>query len=385
MLTRRLLRVVPLLAGFVLGAWSAPAGEGAAARDANGFAVPQAGARFVFPRDHGSHPSFRIEWWYVTGHLFEAGGARYGFQITFFRQASPPPKPGQEIVTSQQFASDQLFLAHVALLDVQTGRFLHQERVARRGWDAGASEERLELRNGSWSLRQDRSGADRFSLSGSINGEVRLALELTPGKPMVVFGVDGVSRKGPGATAASHYLTFPRLRAAGTVTLGGVPRAVTGSAWMDHEWSSSQLGDGQIGWDWAALQLDDGRELMVYRMRRADGAIDPYSTLNWVARDGSLTTAAASEFSFEVIRRWTSPATAAEYPIEVEIVTRDPESGGTRRLRLEPLAEHQELPGAIGGVPYWEGACRIRDERGQVVGSAYLELTGYAGDLASRL
>lgn len=385
MLARRLLRVAPLLTGIVLGAWSAPAGEGAAARDANGFALPQAGARFVFPRDHGSHPSFRIEWWYVTGHLFEAGGARYGFQITFFRQASPPPKPGQEIVASQQFASDQLFLAHVALLDVQTGRFLHQERVARRGWDAGASEERLELRNGSWSLRQDRSGADRFSLSGSINGEVRLALELTPRKPMVVFGVDGVSRKGPGATAASHYLTFPRLRTAGTVTLGGVPRAVTGSAWMDHEWSSSQLGDGQVGWDWAALQLDDGRELMAYRMRRADGAIDPYSTLNWVARDGSLTTAAASEFSLEVIRRWTSPATGAEYPIEVEIVTRDPESGGTRRLRLEPLAEHQELPGAIGGVPYWEGACRIRDERGQVVGSAYLELTGYAGDLASRL
>lgn len=345
---------------------------------AEGFAVPQPGHRFTFPRDHGNHPEFKIEWWYVTGHLFGDGGARrFGFQATFFRSAAPRNATTGDV--NPAFGSDHIFLAHMALLDVQTGKFLHQEKLNRAGWDAASARDTLAVHNGPWSLRladpTDGSATPRFTLVGGIRAEAAFTLALTPAKPLVVFGENGVSRKGADATAASYYLTFPRLRIAGELALGAEKFPVTGEAWMDHEISSSQLSGGQVGWDWLSVQFTDGRELMLYQLRLADGRADPASTLTWIDLAGKTQRAA---FTLDVLDRWRSPATGAVYPSRLRLTTTDPATGAAVRLFVEPLAKNQELTGALGGIPYWEGACRIRDEAGRDLGSGFLELTGYA-------
>jgi len=350
----------------------------------DGFAVPQPGYPFAFPRDHGSHPEFKIEWWYLTGHLHtvDTPARRFGFQATFFRQAGP--RGGTDV--NPEFGSAQLYLAHMALVDVQTGRFLHQERLNREGWDAAAATDTLAVRNGDWSLRlvdpTDASAQPTLALQGGIHAEAAFALTLRAAKPLVVFGEDGVSRKGAAPTAASYYLTFTRLMADGELTLQGERGSekfrVTGEAWMDHEISSSQLGAGQIGWDWVSIQFTDRRELMLYRLRLRDGTADPASTLTWIDAAGRTQ---RSPFTWEVLTRWTSPATGAIYPQRIRITTTDPATNATVTLSVEPLVAAQELPGTLGGVSYWEGACRVRDAAGREVGSAYMELTGYARDL----
>lgn len=334
---------------------------------ADGFALPQPGKAFVFPRDYGSHPDFRTEWWYVTGHLDGQDGRRFGFQVTFFRQAR-----------RSDGTTLHLHLAHTALLDAQTGRFLHEERLNREGWDASSSESTLSVRNGSWSLLLDES-TQHLHIAATVKGEALLQLELETLKPLVIFGKDGVSRKGASAAASSHYLTWPRLKASGTVRLGAVEHAVSGEAWMDHEFSSSQLEPGQVGWDWAALQLKDGREIMVYRMRRSDGSPDPASTLAIVERDGKVRHLSSDAFSWEVLGTWKSPRNGAQYPNRVRIHFEG------EAFELQPLAADQEQDGGITRLPYWEGACDVLDSHRKITGRAFLELAGYAGDLSGHL
>jgi predicted secreted hydrolase len=352
-----------------------------AGKTTDGFALPQAGHQFSFPREHGSHDDFKIEWWYITGHLFGDDGRRFGFQATFFRSAgSATNSVGTNNPT---FGSDKLFLAHMALLDVKSGKFLHQQRLNRNGWDAFSDTNGLGVRNGNWSLRQTDTNRETMDLRGSINGEASFQLELQPRKNLVVFGQNSVSRKAADPTAASYYLTFPRLAATGTVKFNSQTNRVHGEAWMDHEISSSQLGDGQAGWDWCCLQFKDGREIMAYRMRRTDGSQDEFSTLAWVGTNGVVTHLPSAEFKLHTMKTWKSPVTGAVYPVSVKIETRDPHSKQPVNFLLEPLAENQELAG--GGIAYWEGGCRIRDDDGQEIGSAFLELTGYAGNLEKSL
>ena len=293
------------------------------------FAQPKPGRVFEFPRDHGSHAEFRTEWWYVTGHLAAKDGRRLGFQVTFFRQASA--------------AGQTLYLAHSALLDAKTGRFINEEKLNREGWDADASASTLNVRNGNWSLvLQDKT----LDLASTVRSEAQLLLHMTPTKGLVVFGKDGVSRKGASDAAASHYLTFPRLRCEGSVKLGAEEVAVTGEAWMDHEFSSSQLDAGQVGWDWTGVQLNDGSEIMCYRMRRNDGSSDPAgTTLVHVLPDGTLKTLAANEFQWQPTHSWTSPKTQTHYPIGARLTF----SG--RTLELKPLCDGQELDGLLSGLP----------------------------------
>ena len=195
---------------------------------------------------------------------------------------------------------------------------------------------------------------------------------------------DGFSRKGASPTASSHYLTFSRLVVAGELTLAGGKQAVRGQAWMDHEISSSQLDDDQAGWDWASLQLKDGREIMAYRLRKKDGSTDPFSQLAWVNAKGVVTNRKSTQFTWSNVRTWRSPVTAAVYPVHVRLTTTDPATGQPASFRLEPILLQQELNGALGGIPYWEGACHVLNEQGENIGSAYLELTGYVGSLADR-
>ena len=342
------------------------------------WSVPRAGHVLTFPQDHGSHPDFKIEWWYLTGHLF-AGERRFGFQATFFRLAQEPV----DVPAGENFGTTQLHLAHMGLSDPATGAFLHEERLNRAGWDAGAKVGDLDVVNGNWSLR--RTGTT-MELQGSIRAEATLSLNLVAEKPHVVFGKDGVSRKGPEGTAASYYITFPRLTATGTVRIGAETFEVEGEAWMDHEISSSQLDRNQIGWDWTCIQFFDGREIMGYVLRKEEGGVSDFSKLVWIDRDGKLTEVKPGDYEWRHEGSWTSPETGAVYPISPLIVTTDPETGTERRLRLLPLLEAQEMGGGAGGVSDWEGACDVLDEgSGEIVGRAYLEMTGYAGDIGERL
>ena len=355
-------------------------------RTPDGFLVPQPGRRFEWPRDHGRHDGFKIEWWYVTGQLTAEDGRELGYQLTFFRNAGPTPGGGMGAAQPSLFAHAPLHLAHCAVVDVASGRFLHESRINREGWDAGASAETLKVHNGWWRLERTTSGPgpETMDLRAGVRGEASLELRLVAEKPVVVFGTNGVSRKGRDPTAASHYLTFTRLRTEGTARVGGASARVQGVSWMDHEFSSSQLEAGQSGWDWACVILDDGTEIMAYRMRREDGGTDPFSTLAWVGSDATPRHVGPDRFQWEVTGRWTSGVTGARYPNRVRLTAPAFQGTGTRALSLEPLLDAQEIVDPLGGVAYWEGACRVRDESGKVVGRAYLELAGYVGRLRDK-
>ena len=234
----------------------------------------------------------------------------------------------------------------MALLDVTTGHFLHQERLNREGWDARAAVDRLDVANGPWGLQMTDPVTEQMLLRGGIRGEASFTLELTPSKPLVRFGENGYSRKGADPTAASYYLTFPRIAARGELELGTENLTVTGELWMDHEISSSQLSAGQVGWDWISVHFTDQRELMLYRLRRSDSSADPASTLTWVDADGRTQVA---PFTWTVQSTWKSAKTGAVYPSKVKVVTTDPATGASVELFIEPLAESQELTGELGG------------------------------------
>ncbi len=351
-----------------------------------GFAIPQPGRNFTFPRDHGSHPEFAIEWWYLSGHLSAANQSQFGFQATFFRRAMVTADATNHSA-SAAFGSSQIYLAHMALLNKKTGEFHFQERLNRNGWDASSSTNTLEIRNGNWLLHLTpaKMGASEImELQGSAGADDAFTLRLVPKKSLVVFGTNSISRKAADPSASSHYLTFPRLAAEGTLALEGTNLAVTGEAWMDHEFSSSQLGADQVGWDWLSVQLFDGREVMAYRMRRKDGATDPFSTVAWIDQQGKVQQTGPDKFKWTFLDHWRSRKTGADYPSQVRLVAENPFSGKSETLEIKPFAADQELAGKVGGVGYWEGACRVLDEHQKEIGRAYLELTGYQESLKGK-
>lgn len=330
------------------------------------YPVVGAGVTLQFPRDHGAHPAFRTEWWYITGQLRAVDGAPLGFQITFFRT-----RPRVDPANASRFAPRQIIFAHAALSDPAVGRLLHAERAARAGFGlAGARIGDTDVAIRDWRLKRLPDG--RF-LARVTTPEFALALTMTTTQPPLLQGVGGYSRKGPKPAQASYYFSMPQLRATGVMTRAGKPAPVTGRAWLDREWSSDYLGNDAIGWDWTGLNLDDGGALMAFRIRGRGG-----ETL-WAGgslrrSDGSISRFAPGDVKFQPLARWRSPHTGAVYPVAQELTIRLPE--GARRWRLTPLFADQELDARRGGQPvYWEGA--VRTEGGQ----GYLELTGYAGRL----
>jgi predicted secreted hydrolase len=341
------------------------------------WAVPDPETRLTFPRDHGSHADFKIEWWYVTGH-FKGRERRFGFQATFFRLGQRPGDP-----ESGEFRSDQIYMAHMGISDPDNGVFLHEERLNREGWDAFSSDEDLDMRNGNWTLWRD---GEVLHLIGGVGADAGFELEMKPSKGPVIFGEDGISRKGPEGTAASYYITFPRLMVSGRLRFNGDEFSVNGSGWMDHEISSSQLDRSQTGWNWACFQFDDGREIMGYVLRTEDGGYSSYSKLVWIDEEGKLTHLTLRDYDWIQDGAWTSPDTGATYPTSPEIHPMDPATGERRRFKLIPTMSEQEMAAGAGGISYWEGACDILDlDQGKVVGKAFLEMTGYADDIAERL
>lgn len=362
-----------------VGALNASAGEqsGDEAWSEDGWRYAQPGWRFEFPRDHHAHPEFKTEWWYVTGHLRDETGRELGYQVTFFRQGMQPP--GVRAATGSRWLSGDVHLAHSAFSDKGRGRFEFDHRLSRGAFGeagnapapgAGRAEDEDDDRVAwidDWEMRWR---GDRFTTVFFV-GDTRFELELQPEKPPVFHGRDGYSPKGPGEGAGSHYYTFTRLRTSGTMTgANGRMLKVEGLSWMDREWSTSVLSDGQVGWDWFSLQLDDGSDLMAFQLRREDGAVDGHNHGTWVDAEGNARHLKADEFSLEPLRSWSSPDTGAEYPVAWRIRVPSLEVD----LGVEAVFDRQEL--VLTPVTYWEGAIRVR---GSHEGRGFLEMTGYSG------
>lgn len=330
-------------------------------------------AKLAFPRDHGSHDDARLEWWYLTGHLLSEDGDRFGYQLTFFRVGLlDEPRPNDP----SSFRARDLHLAHFALTNLAEGTFEHAERLHRTGPAASAREERLAVTNEDWRLEELGGKLVLFARTGQGAKLRELSLLLTPEKPFVLHGENGLSRKGTEPDAVSRYVSFTRLAAAGALVTGSEPRRVSGTSWMDHEWGSGSIGKDAAGWDWFAVQLDDGRDLMLYRMRSTDGAASPYTSGTLVSRDGKAESLSPKDIVIEETARWTSPRSKAEYPARWTL--RVARAG--LALDVVPAISDQELVTAGSTrVTYWEGACTVRDLSGKALGRAYVELTGYAG------
>ncbi|MEO8345826.1 MAG: carotenoid 1,2-hydratase [Betaproteobacteria bacterium] len=332
-----------------------------------------------FPRDHGSHPNFRTEWWYLTAWVRHAEGNSHpatdtkepdlGVQITFFRN-----RPGVAEGGTSRFAARQLLFAHAAVADPHHGRLWHDQRAARAGFGlAEASESTTTVHIGDWSL----------GLSGNtykariVAPEFALDLTFTADRPPLRQGAQGFSRKGPAARQASFYYSRPQLSVNGTLTLEGRVVSVRGTAWLDHEWSSDYLAPEARGWDWIGVNFDDGSALMAFRIRDAQG--NAYwaggAMQDGVGGVGGVRNLQPGDVSFTPVRKWRSPRTDIEYPVAFIV------KAGNVEIKLEPLMDDSELDSrASVGTVYWEGAVRAF-AGGREIGRGYLELTGYGSPL----
>jgi len=338
--------------GVVLGA--APA-----------YPAVEAGRILAFPRDHGAHPDYRTEWWYATGWLQTQAGAPLGFQVTFFRS-----RPQFDQANPSRFAPKQLLFANVALSDPVAGKLQHDQRAVRSGFGlALADTADTDVVIDDWSLRREMTGSYRARFPAR---DFTLDLTMEPTQPLLLQGERGYSRKGPLVDQASYYYSQPGLRVSGTLKRGSLQESVRGSAWLDHEWSSTLLADEAAGWDWLGLNLDDGGALMAFRIR------DKAGRKFWGGGmlrggDGHVQVLAPGEVDFMPVRHWRSPRTGASYPVAMRL------AAGNLTLELVPLMDDQELDSrASTGAVYWEGAVTAL-RAGKAVGRGYLELTGYFG------
>ena len=327
------------------------------------------GYRYQFPRDHFNHPDFQTEWWYYTGNLKSADGRRFGFELTFFRRAI-----SRDPVKAATWEVRDLYLADLALSDVDGGKFYCAERINRSGPGiAGVNETSGRIWNGNWQV-QWHDGDQKLK---AIDERFRLYLTLHAEKPPVIQGENGVSQKAVGPGRASHYISLTRLATSGAIEIGGKKIEVNGTSWMDHEFFTHQLESAQTGWDWLSIQLEDHTEITLFRIRRKDGSIDPYSAGTYVDAGGKTTHLRASDFRLEAVgEKWTSPLTGATYPIHWKIAIPKLEI----ELEAKTPLESQELAGKTKLAPnYWEGAIALNGQRNAqpLNGVGYLEMTGY--------
>ena len=331
------------------------------------------GYRYEFPRDHFNHPEFQTEWWYTTGNLIASDGHHYGFELTFFRQGVERD-PGK----TEPWDIQDLYLAHLALSDLDGGKFYHEERTSRAGPGlAGIDAQQRRIWNGNWEIRW--SGEEE--ILNVVDENFLLSFRLHSEKPPVIHGVNGVSQKAAGLGQASHYISFTRLLTKGTIELEGKSVGVHGTSWMDHEFFTHSMEAEQVGWDWLSLQLEDDTELMLYQFRRKDGSADPFSSGTFVDAKGKSVHLTAADFRLVPSEAtWTSAVTGAKYPVawSMEIPRLGLKLATTTRLKSQELAGTSKLTPS-----YWEGAIAIEGAQGgtSVRGVGYLEMTGYARPL----
>jgi predicted secreted hydrolase len=334
-----------------------------------GWAIAVPGYQITFPRDHLPHYQFRTEWWYFTGNVKTPDGRAFGYQVTFFRHGYRPARR-REPVTSRFVMNDVKF-AHFAVTDVSSGKFYFDSRVSRGAFgEAGFGDGKRLAWIDNWEL--DFDGDFRLK---AVTKDYAVRLDLTPEKPAVLQGEDGLSQKADGEGHASYYYSITRLRTSGTVKINDKNYAIDGSSWFDREWATNQLTPQQACWNWFAIQLSDGSDMMLYQMRLKDGRIDSHSSGKWIAADGATTDLATNDFHLIPTKFWESPASKATYPVEWRL------SIPKLNLELEvsPPVKNQELDLS---VIYWEGCIRLKGWRAgkPVDGVGYMELTGYQGD-----
>jgi predicted secreted hydrolase len=332
------------------------------------------GYEIELPRDEGSHPQFRTEWWYVTGWLETLQGDPVGFQITFFRT-----RPGTQEDNPSRFAVKQVLFAHAALSDPRRGKLLRGERAAREGFGlAYAQTGQLDVAIDDWSLRRmdDADAKAARYRAVAVAPDFSMDLQLRAESPPVLHGKRGYSQKGPEAHSASYYYSRPGLEVEGSVrTVDGTQR-VRGHAWLDHEWSTSFLDSQAQGWDWMGVNLDDGTALMASRMRDTSG-MQRWAFATRRSAQLNVQTFTPDQIEWQPLRRWRSPRTGIEYPVEWSVRV------GDQIIRLRPLMDDQESDTrASTGIIYWEGAVTAFDEQDRAIGRGYLELTGYGERLS---
>ena len=340
--------------------------------DTAGFARAFAPRAFVFPADHGPHPDFRTEWWYYTGNLQTESGRHFGYQFTLFRSALS----ADTTVRESEMAANQLYMGHFALSDIQNDNYYYFERFSRAANGlAGAQAAPFRVWLEDWQTTDpdaDSTAAfPKMRIDAAAEG-VSLNIELTPEKPHVLQGDRGLSQKSAKPGNASYYYSLTRMTAEGSVSVNGETLAVNGLSWMDREWSTSALGDNQVGWDWFSLQLSDSSELMYYQLRLTSGEADPYSKGLLVAPDGASQLIKRDDVSLTVREYWDSPR-GGRYPAGWWLQVPEQQID----LQISPLIANQELNVAIR---YWEGAVKIDGTAygKPVSGYGYVELTGYA-------
>lgn len=321
------------------------------------------GYRIEFPRDEGSHPQFKTEWWYVTGWLEDSSGSPLGFQLTFFRS-----RTGIDENNPSRFALRQVLFAHLAISDQKRGSLLHHEKSARPGFGlAAASEDGLDVYIDGWHLRRD---GDTYTAVAKTDN-LQLDLKLQPKAPPLVQGDRGFSQKGPNPLSASYYYSLPQLAVTGRIAIEGRDQSVRGIAWFDHEWSGSIVDEQAQGWDWVGLNLDDGGALMMFQMRGPQDS-ELWAAAKWRAGDsGEAVSYKPETIEWKPLRYWRSARSGVRYPVEWQVTL------GERVITLRPLMDDQEndASGSTGTI-YWEGAVRAF-EGGKPIGRGYLELTGY--------
>jgi predicted secreted hydrolase len=324
-----------------------------------------------FPEDHGRHDGFKTEWWYFTGNLREKStGRKFGYQLTFFRSSLAP----RATTRPSPWAANDLYFAHAAISDVGGKQFLYADRLSRgRPGLASASDTTMDVVLKDWWTKLDEQ--NRFRLFAK---DEKLSIDLTaaPGRGPILQGPGGVNAKGPNPGQASYYYSMTRMPTTGTLTVDGKTFDAEGLSWLDREFSSNPLGDTQSGWDWLALSLDDGTDVMLYRLRDKQGRAD-YLSGTRVDRDGKVTYLSAKDITLAPSAPWKSPASGATYPQQWTITC-----SGVPRLTVKTRLTDQELqtPSSTD-VTYYEGTVEATDDAGKPVGVGYLEMTGYAKSL----
>ncbi len=325
---------------------------------------------FEFPQDHGPHPDYRAEWWYYTGNLADAQGNRFGYQFTIFRRGIVPGEPER----ASEWATHQIYFAHFTVTDVTGNAFEFHERYSRASPNLAGAQGKptYHVWLDNWFAKEIAPGKVQLK---ATDGNVGIDLILEQAKPAALQGDRGLSAKSDEPGNASYYYSLTNNRTTGTVTTARGTFEVTGNSWMDREWSTSDLGEGAVGWDWFSLQLDDGREVTFYYIRRKDGSAEPVSAGILINPDGSTEVLKLDDIKITNLSAWTSPNSGAVYPAEWNLAI----PGAGIDLHITPLINDQELRVSF---TYWEGAVRVE---GSHTGYGYVELTGYYESLRGRM
>jgi predicted secreted hydrolase len=335
--------------------------------DTEGYSIADRVIDFSFPKDHGPHDSFRNEWWYFTGNLYDDEGNRFGYQLTFFRIALSP----LTVTRTSEWATDQIYMAHFTVSDVKNEKFYSFEKFNRDAIGlAGFTADPFKMNVGDWYMLGTGDGDFPWQLYASKNG-ITLSLDVTPLKDIVFEGENGLSYKSVDKTSASYYYSITRLATGGYIEINGERHEVEGNSWLDREWSTSTLNEEQGGWDWFSMQLNDNTEIVYFQLRYKDGSVYPYNEGLIVNDDSSTVKLETGDIVLTVLDTWKS-STGITYPLkwQAEVMPLG------KTLIIEAVFNEQELNLS---TRYWEGAVNIYDAQdvNTIIGTGYLEMTGY--------